>query len=142
MNDKMKESLEATKRFFDSPEGKKYMKNWNARELRAEKKIDNLHAALGPMTDKQFLTHVKNEITKHDRKWVDGCYKRGIEPYFKKDLSAIFSVAEKHGEKFVSAEPGMFESWARQYKGLTFLLHQGQGCICEIKKGEERLISM
>ena len=98
-------------------------------------KIRNVEKIKKMFTDqKSFNKLVKTIIAKHDDRWVDGCYKRGVMPYPWELMYALFDLSEIEGKvsKPVDDLTDNFPSSIYSYKGWQFAVTHGQGSVCSV----------
>ncbi len=132
VSDMIKEMRE----WADSDAGKASLKEF-AEKLAFEQdlKVRNAQRIKKMFTDqKSFNKLVKEIIAKHDDRWVDGCYKKGVMPHPWELMYALFDLSEIEGKECdpVDGFTDNFPSSIYLYKGWRFAVTHGQGSVCSV----------
>lgn len=122
--------------WYESDEGKASLEKF-AKKLAFEQdlKVRNAERIKKMFTDqKSFNKLVKAIIAKHDDRWVDGCYKKGVMPHPWELMYSLFDLSEIEGKecKPVDGFTDNFPSSIYAYKGWKFAVTHGQGSVCSI----------
>jgi len=124
------------KDWSESAEGKASMKKFvEDFSFKQDLKIRNAERIKKMFTDqKSFNSIVEKIIAKHDKRWIDSCYKKGAMPYPWELMYALFNLSEIEGKecKPVDDFTDNFPSSIYSYKGWQFAVTHGQGSVCSI----------
>lgn len=122
--------------WYESDEGKASMKKYVEKlTFEQELKIRNVERIKKMFTDqKSFNKLVKSIIAKHNDRWIDGCYKKGVMPYPWELMYALFDLSEIEGKecKPIDGLTDNFPSSIYTYKSWQFAVTHGQGSVCSV----------
>lgn len=99
MDKELENSLEATKRFMESPEGQKAMDEWAEKFVQAQAHLERNLVRISALPKDKLYQWIDRCIEKYDSdKYINSWYKRGIEP--PNDLLFLLHTwAEKNGDE-------------------------------------------
>jgi hypothetical protein len=138
-------NLEKIKKFFDSPEGKAYMKRWFQKRIVAEKRKETMHHYIDSLSEKEFEEKLNKLIEKHDDAYIDKCYAKGRMPHPNNLLSAVINTAVAFGEEVDPFDEfsKTFMSETYKYQNYFFGYVHGQGTVALIWNGnKERILQL
>lgn len=128
--------------FFESEEGVRSLKNAARRIKRQKAEVAKRKMQFDELSNDQFLKFVKKQIISHGPEWIDKCYKKGVEPYSKGELSYVIKVMQEYGKDTIPRKWEMFASFYKTYKGLRLVRYDGQGSFYRIYHSKELLIQI
>lgn len=133
--------LENLKKLFDDPkfieESKNYFKDRFEKREKNKKRMKRFYN-----DEPSFEKLILGIIEKHDDRWVDLCYSKGVMPYPWNVLYSICDIVEDEGrevEPFDSLTEN-FPSSLIEYHGWTFAWTHGQGTCLSIYDRNKELI--
>lgn len=128
--------------FFESSDGKRSLKNALRRAKRHKAELLKKKNYFDTLSNEQFLALVNKQITIHGPHWIDRCYKKGKEPYAKRELDYIIKVIQEYGTPYVPKKIEMFATSYKSFKGLRLVRYDGQGTFFRIYRSKELLIQI
>lgn len=138
----LKKIAQETDDFFESEEGKRSLRNHARRAKRHKAEITKKKEMFDAMSNEQFLRHINKQIDSHGPDWIDKCYKKGKEPYAKRELQYVIDVMSQYGKDIIPKKWEMFASYYKGYKGLRLARYDGQGTFYRIFRSKQILIQI
>ena len=124
-----------------NPEFMESMKNFIVEKDKArERNMDRIRKFFS--NDESFEKTLIRILEKHDERWTDVCYARGVQPHPWEILYAICNIVDDEGEK-VDPLDDFTKNWQStllKYRGYTFAWTNGQGTVLSIYNKEGELI--
>ena len=129
------------KDILNSEEGKNFVKLF-VQKMAFNKTLrdNNIQRIKKMFKDKTTFDYLMNKIIiKHDDKYMDKCYKKGVMPHPQNLLYAIFNLVE---EESINIEPiddltKNFPSIIFDYNDWQFAITHGQGSVCSVYHKKE-----
>jgi len=128
--------------FADSEEGKAIEGKFFEKIKKERATLSKKKQYYDSLSSEEFRGILDRQIDLHGPKWIDKCYKRGVEPYSKGELQTIIAVMEEYGRNRIPKKWDMFASYYKTYKGFRLVRFDGQGTFFRIYRFKQLLIQI
>lgn len=133
----MSDIVEKIKAFLESPEGKESLIQFSEKiNFESKLKKSQVEKIKRMFNDQETFNILVNKIiNKHDKAYINKCYKNGYMPHPMNILYSLFDLAELEGFELSESLDGFtenFPSCIMEYMDWQFAITHGQGSVCSV----------